>query len=311
MSAIIVLGFRDYAEPSRRLASALGARYALVRSHRFPDGESGITLPPVLAGHVVFCRSLDRPNDKLIELLLAARAARDSGAKSLTLVAPYLCYMRQDAAFHPGEAISQRIIGSMLADIFDNVITVDPHLHRITRFDEAVPARNAVALSAAPLLGDLLSERAPGALLLGPDAESLQWVGAVAESHAFDSGVCTKVRSGDRNVAIELPAVDCSQRNVVLVDDMASTGCTLAAAALQCFARGARSVDVLVVHGLFVGDAVDQLRQNGVGRIWSTDSIPHSTSVIPLAAMLAAAVRRLPEKIMAKQPPYGAKQECR
>jgi ribose-phosphate pyrophosphokinase len=306
MSAIAVLGFPDYAEPSQRLGSALAAPHALVGVHRFPDGESRITVPPFPAEHVVFCRSLDRPNDKLIELLLAARTARDSGATSLTLVAPYLCYMRQDIAFHPGEAVSQRIIGKMLGELFDNVITVDPHLHRIARLDQAVPARNAVALSAASLLGDLLCEQVPGALLLGPDAESLQWVGAIAESHALESGACTKVRSGDRIVAIELPAVDCAQRNVVLIDDMASTGHTLAAAAAQCLVRGARSVDVLVVHGLFFGDAVDQLRQSGVGRIWSTDSIPHSTSVIPLAELLAAAVRRLPESGIATRPPARA-----
>jgi ribose-phosphate pyrophosphokinase len=311
MHAITVLGFPDYAEPSQRLGALLGARQALVGVHRFPDGESRVTLPPALAGHLVFCRSLDRPNDKLIELLLAARTARDSGATTLTLVAPYLCYMRQDIAFHPGEAISQRIIGRMLADMFDNVITVDPHLHRIARLDDVLPARNALALSAAPLLGDFLCEHVPGALLLGPDAESLQWVGAIAESHGFDFGVCIKVRSGDRDVTVELSAVDCSQRNVVLVDDMASTGCTLAAAAAQCLARGARSVDVLVVHGLFFGDAVDQLRQSGVGRIWSTDSIPHSTSVIPLAAMLAAAVRRLDEGAMAARPIGNAEQEDR
>ena len=120
MSAITILGFSDYAEPSQRLASELGARHALIDVHRFPDGESKITMPPALAGHLVFCRSLDHPNDKLIELLLAARTARASGATTLTLVAPYLCYMRQDIAFHPGEAISQRIVGRMLADMFDN-----------------------------------------------------------------------------------------------------------------------------------------------------------------------------------------------
>ncbi len=89
------------------------------------------------------CRSLDRPNDKLIELLLAAEAARELGARHLTLVAPYLCYMRQDAAFRPGEAVSQRIDGRFLARSFDAVVTVDPHLHRTARLGDAVPAARA------------------------------------------------------------------------------------------------------------------------------------------------------------------------
>lgn len=311
MSAVTVLGFPDYAGPSSRLAAALGARHATIAVHRFPDGESRVSVPPTLAGDIVFCRSLDRPNDKLVELLLASRAARDAGAASLTLVAPYLCYMRQDIAFHPGEAISQRIIGSLLADMFDNVITVDPHLHRIDRLDEAVPAHHALALTAAPLLGDLLCEQAPGALLLGPDSESVQWVGAIAASHAFDFGVCRKLRAGDRDVTVELPAFDCTGRSIVIVDDMASTGRTLAAAATACLARGAGRVDVLVVHGLFSGDAIDHLRQCGVDRIWSTDSIPHPTSAIPLAGMLAAAVRRVTGCAIETPAPGMAEQEGR
>jgi ribose-phosphate pyrophosphokinase len=296
MSTTTILGFPDYAEPSQRLASALGAQYAMVGVHRFPDGESKVTLPPDLAGPVVFCRSLDRPNDKLIELLLAAKTARAAGASTLTLVAPYLCYMRQDIAFHPGEAVSQRIVGSMLADLFDNVITVDPHLHRIASLDEVIPGRRAVAISAVPLLGDFLVERAPEALLLGPDAEARQWVGQIAVKHAFDFGVCTKVRSGDRDVAVELPPKDYSRRNVILVDDMASTGLTLAAAAAKCLASGAASVDVAVVHGLFFGDAVENLHRSGVTHIWCTDSIPRPAAVIPLAPLLAVAVQRLTER---------------
>ena len=311
MTATAVLGFSDYAGPAERLARELGAPYAEIAVHRFPDGESRVTVPQVAAGHLVICRSLDRPNDKLVELLLAARTLRAAGATALNLAAPYLCYMRQDIAFHPGEAVSQRIIGGLLGELFDSVITVDPHLHRIACLAEAIPAANAVALSAAPLIGEWLCENAPDALLLGPDAESLQWVGAIAQSHRFEFGVCTKVRSGDRVVTVELPAIDCAGRHVVLVDDMASTGRTLAATAGLCAARGARRVDVAVVHGLLFGDAEEHLREHGVSNIWSTDSIPQSTSVIPLARLLAAAVRELPPDPSAVRFRGAAEQERR
>ena len=146
----LLLGFPEYAAPAQRLAKALHCPYEQVEVHRFPDGESKLRLPPTLPRHVIVCRSLDHPNDKLIELLLTAETARAAGAEQLTLVAPYLCYMRQDMAFHPGEAVSQRIIGRWLADLFDTVITVDPHLHRIDQLSEVIPASRSVTLSAGP-----------------------------------------------------------------------------------------------------------------------------------------------------------------
>src|SRR5690606_12123678 len=110
--------------------------------HRFPDGELRLRLPATLPAAVVLFRGLHQPNEKLVELLLTARTARGAGARHLTLVAPYLAYMRQDMAFAPGEAVSQRIVGDFLAQLFDAVITVDPHLHRVARLDEAVPVRD-------------------------------------------------------------------------------------------------------------------------------------------------------------------------
>lgn len=286
----VVLGFEDYAAPGERLAAQLGLPFARIGVHRFPDGESRVTVPVPLPAEVVVCRSLDRPNDKLVELFLAAETARQHGARTVSLVAPYLCYMRQDIAFTPGEAVSQRIVGRLLAERFDAIVTVDPHLHRIATLAEAVPAGRAVAVSAAALFGAYLEQRESDALLVGPDEESAQWLAAAARGHRFETAVCRKRRQGDRDVAIEFPSVRIEGRPVVLVDDVASTGTTLAVAARQCRALGARSVDVLVVHGLFVGDAVADLLRAGVRHVWSTDSVLHPTNVIPLAPMLARAI---------------------
>jgi len=146
----VVLGFAEYARQAEALAVELGCAFECVTVHRFPDGESRVQLPAELPECVVVCCSLDHPNGKLVELLLVAEGARAAGVTRLELVAPYLCYMRQDMAFHPGEVVSQRIVGRFLAEHFDTVVTVDPHLHRVHTLAEAVPARRAVALSAAP-----------------------------------------------------------------------------------------------------------------------------------------------------------------
>ena len=284
------LGFPEYDSQARALADALHAPYAVVDVHHFPDGESRLRLPPGLPDHVILCRSLDRANDKLVELLFAAEAARASGASRLTLVAPYLCYMRQDKAFEPGEVVSQKIIGRFLASLFDTIITVDPHLHRVHCLEDAVPAKRAVALSAAPAMGDFLAERPGQPLLVGPDEESEQWVQAVARHAALNYVVAHKSRHGDRSVKIRLPGHDYAGVDAVLIDDVASTGHTLAEAASALKAAGARRIDVLVTHAVFAGGALDTLRRAGVNHVWSSDSIPHPSNAFALSTLLAGAV---------------------
>jgi ribose-phosphate pyrophosphokinase len=287
----MLLYFDDEAAFAAALAQAAAMAAQPIARHRFPDGELKLTLPAQLPEEVVVLRSLDRPNEKLIELLLAAQTARALGARELTLVAPYLGYMRQDIAFHPGEAVSQKIVGGFLAALFDAVMTVDPHLHRIDSLDEAVPARRVVAFSAAPLIGDFLAKRGNRPLLVGPDEESAQWVRVAAERHGFPWAVCRKRRNGDRDVEIALPQTNVAGQHIVLVDDVASTGHTLAQAARALRGAGAARIDAAVTHGIFVGNALDDLRAAGVSDIWSTDTVAHPTNAIAVAPMIATALR--------------------
>ncbi len=287
----LLLAFDDERALAERLAQAAGLPLAFVARHRFPDGETRLRLPPALPAHTVLLRGLQQPNEKLTELMLAAAGARELGAQRLTLVSPYLAYMRQDMAFAPGEVVSQRHVGRALAAWFDAVITVDPHLHRVATMDEVVPGRCGIALSAAPLLGAWIAEHAPGALLLGPDEEALQWVRAAAQAHGMAYAVCSKLRHADRKVEVTLPeGLELRGRAVVLLDDVASTGRTLVEAAHGAHARGAASVDVAVTHALFVGDALAELHAAGVRRVWSTDSVPHESNVVSIAGMVAGAL---------------------
>jgi ribose-phosphate pyrophosphokinase len=288
----MLLGFEESEAQARRLAEALGLSYARVAVHHFPDGESKLSLPPELPAHVVIYRSLDRPNDKLIELMFAATTARQFGAQRLTLVSPYLCYMRQDTAFAAGEVVSQPIVGHFLANLFDDVITVDPHLHRTHNLADAVPATHAVALSATNAMRDFLRARR-NVVLLGPDSESEQWVRTIAEPEGLAYGVANKQRLGDREIRIDLPDLDLTNKTVVLVDDVISSGETIAIAAQACFGRGASRVDVLVTHALFAQGAIERLQQVGVNEIWSTDSIPHASNCIALADLFAEAARSI------------------
>lgn len=288
-----MLCFEDERRSGARIAQAGQLDLATIERHRFPDGELKLRLPAVLPERVVILRTLNNPNEKLVELLLAAQTARTLGARHLTLVAPYLAYMRQDVAFQLGEAISQRVVGQFLASLFDAVITVDPHLHRVTTLQEAVPVANAIVLSGAPLLSDLIAARRRHPLLVGPDEESAQWVAQAASRHGFDYAVCRKVRNGDRAVDVALPDQAVTGRHVVLLDDVASTGHTVAQAAHLLLAAGAASVDVAVTHALFADDALPLILAAGVKNVWSTDCIEHPSNAVSMATAIAEALRRV------------------
>jgi ribose-phosphate pyrophosphokinase len=292
----VVLGFPDYRSQARGMAAEAGLGYDEIELHHFPDGESRVRLPPGLPQRVVLCRSLDRPNDKLVELFLAARSAREQGVETLALVAPYLCYMRQDKAFHPGEAVSQRIVGGLLAEHFDALLSVDAHLHRVHRLADAVPVRRAVNLTATEPMAAFLSARFDtAALLVGPDRESEQWVRAIAERQGWDYRVASKERLGDHRVRVRLPEGPYSARHLILVDDIAGTGRTLEAIARALVPRRPASLSVLVTHALFMGDAVARLRRAGFEHIWSCDSVAHSSNRVPLAGLLSRGLAALLE----------------
>jgi ribose-phosphate pyrophosphokinase len=290
MIPVAVHSFADQAAPARRLAAMLDARYETAALHRFPDGELMPVTPAPAATVIVYC-SLDRPNDKLIALLLAADAWRRAGVKRLVLVAPYLCYMRQDAVFAPGEPLSRDVICGLLGGYFDRVLTVDAHLHRTHDLPAAFGGIRAQDLSAAgPLAAALAGPVNP--VVVGPDAEAEPWVRRIADGLKGDVLLFRKTRHGDAQVSMQAPDLKAVRgRPAIVVDDICSSGATLVLAAGLLREAGAASIDVGVVHALFDADTESRLKAAGVGRIVSTDSVIHSTNHAALASVLAGALR--------------------
>jgi ribose-phosphate pyrophosphokinase len=285
-----VAGFPECRKQASALAEELGGAFQEVELHRFPDGESLVRVRES-AGAVLLYRSLDDPNAKLVELLLAASALRENGAQEIVLVAPYLAYMRQDIAFHPGEAVSQRVIAGLIAQHFDGLVTVDPHLHRIARLDEAVTGIPALALSAAPVLASAIAagERP---LLVGPDGESRQWVEAIAEPLGLDVLLGEKQRHGDRKVEIAIAGIEQADgRPAVLVDDVISSGETLIEAARLLADAGALRVEALATHCLADEAVLARMKAAGIARVRSTETVPGPSACLPIAALLAGAIR--------------------
>jgi ribose-phosphate pyrophosphokinase len=277
--------FADSLAFARQLARAIHAPLARVSEHYFPDGESLVRVAAPASQEAVVVRTLDHPDAKLVEVLLAADALRRAGARRVTLVAPYLPYMRQDKVFAPGEPISQRVVGAMLGASFDRVLTLEAHLHRVSRLADVIPCR-ARSLTAAPALADWMQAHAPGALVVGPDAESLPWVRQIARAAGAQWVVGRKERLGDRTVRVHLehlPAV----RRAIVIDDIASSGATLAGAAAALRARGIATVDAIVVHAIFAPGALTLVRRAGVRRVLSCDTIVHPSNAIRCAPLVA------------------------
>lgn len=287
--AAILHYFDECTAPALRLADALRTAAEAIEVHRFPDRESRVRVSPSAATAILY-RSLDDPNVKLVEVLLAASALRDNGARQVILVAPYLGYMRQDIAFRPGEAVSQRVIGALLADHFDGVLTVDPHLHRIASLEEVMPGIPAVAISACPLLAQSLAGAADP-VLVGPDSESRQWVSAMAETAGRHFLIGEKQRHGDRAVTIRFDGIgQYAGRNFVLVDDLVSSGETLAQAARHLHAAGAATVDAIATHCLAGPDDLARLRAAGIASVRATDTVAGPCADIAIAGLLAETI---------------------
>jgi ribose-phosphate pyrophosphokinase len=287
-----VFAFTDSVGPAGRLAQLLGVPLHPIALHRFPDGESLVRVPAASSTSVLY-RSLDGPNPKIFELLLAASALRDGGAKRVILVAPYLAYMRQDMAFNPGEAVSQKVIGELITAHFDGLITIDPHLHRITTLSEAVKNIPAIALTAASVLAEAI-DNAGNPVLIGPDSESRQWVEAIAQAARLDVLVGEKQRHGDRDVQLTIPSIDIvAGRRVVLVDDVISSGATLVETARLAVAAGAFKIEAAVTHCLSTAQDLARLRDAGISRLIATDTIAGPHADVPVAALIARACREL------------------
>ncbi len=279
---------------AQALSAELRCAWNALDVHRFPDGEALVRLGAEVAGEtIVFAGSLDQPDGKTLPLIFAADAARELGAARVGLVAPYLAYMRQDARFRPDEAVTSRSYARLLSSSLDFLVTADPHLHRWHGLHDIYTLR-AVNVASAPAIADWLRAHIPQPLLVGPDSESEQWVAEVARLAGAPWRVMAKARRGDRDVSVQLAgqAVPAGL-TPVLLDDIISTGHTLAAAAQALAQAGLPPPVCIGVHALFAPGAVEHLRQAGVSRVVTCDTVAHPTNTIALAPLLARALQDL------------------
>ncbi|HYE41652.1 MAG TPA: ribose-phosphate diphosphokinase [Ramlibacter sp.] len=273
------------------LAQALEVQTGALEHRRFPDGESYVRFQqPVEGRDLALVCTLNDPDAKTLAVAFAAHTARELGARSVGLVAPYLAYMRQDKRFLDGEAVSSVHYAKLLSQACDWLVTVDPHLHRYASLGEiySIPAQ---AVRAAPTLATWVGEHVREPLIVGPDEESGQWVAEVARACAAPHAVMTKTRLGDRHVEIGAPSLAAWKgRTPVLVDDIISSAHTMALAAVRIRDAGLAAPLCVGVHGLFAPGALDALAAAGVETVVTTNTVAHQTNALDVVPLVAQAL---------------------
>lgn len=256
---------------------------------RFPDDESYIRVQTDVTGkRVGVVCGLEYPDMKLIPLYFLVKTLKELGVSHVTLISPYLSYMRQDKRFQPGEAITSNYFASLLSEFVDELITIDPHLHRHHNLSEiyTIPTH---LLHAAPLVSEWIKNTVSNPIIVGPDGESEQWVSDVASMADCPYVVLEKVRHGDRNVEITFPQLERYRSYTpVLVDDIISTARTMIKTVTHLNSLQLAPPVCIGVHGLFSGDAFDALKQSGVGDIVTTTAIPHTSNKIDITPLITS-----------------------
>ena len=284
---LIYFSFPGNEALSRNLAQAEKAAEGQFDLHRFPDDESVIRiLSEVRNKKVVLVCTLHQPKGLILDLYLFCKTAKSLGAAHITLIAPYLSYMRQDKIFKPGEGLTSHYFAEFLSTFIDSLITVDPHLHRISSLNDIYTIPTKVTHAAEAIAG-WIKKNVPQALVIGPDSESEQWVSKVAKQAGAAYTVLKKVRHGDREVEVSVPHLENYPNHTpVLVDDIISTGRTLIETIGHLKKPGIKPVICIGIHAVFANNAYASLKEAGAADIITCNTIPHISNRIDISALL-------------------------
>ena len=276
---------------ARGIASELSVDFVDVAFEKhpggFPDGERYVRLlGPVSGEHVVLVQTT-HPSPMIVELFLLADAIRDAGARRLTAVVPYFGYGRQDKRFLDGEAVSAKTIAKHIAVDCNELLTMAIPANPEVLKTFPLPTRE---VSGMPAIGRYLKS-ANVDVLLAPDQGALRLAKEASSVAGVPFDFLVKKRIDSYTVKIEPKALDVRGKSVGIVDDVISTGGTIATAAKELKAQGARRVIAACVHGLFVGPAEANLKV--CDEVIATDTVLSPHTKVSVAPEFAAAIRAL------------------
>lgn len=261
----------------------------------FPDGESYFRLLSKVDNTVILVHSISPPQDKrLMELFFLIKLLIDNNVENIILVIPYLAYMRQDKRFLDGEVISIEVIGKLLKSFnINNYVFVDVHSDEVFKFFNG----KIMETSAFPLIADFLSRNMfKNPLVLAPDYKALKYAETMARKLRTDYDYIEKRRDKITGIVeSDFKEINVRDRDIILVDDIISTGGTIVNATRILRNLGANRIWACCAHGIFIGNAINNMFNAGVNDIISTDTIESYYSRVSVAPGIASAIRSLVE----------------
>jgi len=288
----VIISLFDEHPATQSIARQQGYEVGEVISRDFPDGERYFRIQTDLNNRdVIILNALDRPNPKILPLILFAETARSLGARRVGLCAPYLAYMRQDAVFQAGEGITSAYFAKLVSQYFDGLVTVAPHLHRHHSLREIYSIPTAI-VDATQAMAQWIVDNVEKPLLIGPDCESEQWVAQVAEAADAPYLILEKNRHGDEDVEVSVPKIEPYRDHTpVVVDDIISTAHTMVEAVKQLNQAQMKASICVGIHAVFADHAYQRLRDAGAGAVVTCNTIQHASNQIDLSSQLAEGIQ--------------------
>jgi len=285
---MIIIGCSKGTHIAKKIAKKAKKPYSELKVKKFPDNESHIRFTcDVKRKTVVLVQSFyGNVNDYIMEVIFAAETAKELGARKVFLVAPYFPYFRQDSRFNPGECISIKVMGKLISHYFDKLFVIDPHLHRQGAITKIFSTK-VEKLTANPCIIDYIKKNIKKPLIVGPDWESYKWAEKVADQIGCESVIMEKKRISGRKVKVTLnKKIDITDKNIIFVDDIISTGNTIRGAVKNIKKLGAKKFNCIAVHGVFVENALEKLRKEKV-KVITTNTIPNKVNKIDVSGLVA------------------------
>jgi ribose-phosphate pyrophosphokinase len=287
----------SHPELAKQIADCLGISLGKARIEMFPDGEIGVRVLESVRGRDVFImQSMARhPNFYLMELLILVDAMKRASARSIIAVIPYYGYARQDRKGKEREPITAKLVADLLQRTgVTRVLTMDLHTEQIQGFFD-IPVDN---LYAQPLIVEALSKQKKDEwVVVTPDIGSIKLARSYAEALKVDLAIVDKRRVSAKQVEMTALIGDVKGKDILLVDDMCSTGGTLRTAARVCKQAGARCICAAVTHGLFVGNG---LEDSEIERIVMSNTVPapetidqNALEIVSVAPLFSKAIQSI------------------
>jgi len=286
---------------AKEIAQALDINLSPVNLSRFPDGEVSVDLLESVRGKDVFVMqsvALD-PDHYLIELLVMVDALKRASAKEIVAVIPYYGYCRQDRKDSPREPITAKLVANLITKAgVDKVLTMDLHAGQLQGFFD-IPVDNLRGRSVLAEAYRKLIGKVEDTIVVAPDVSSIKIARAYARELDVDFAIVDKHRVDASHIDVVTLIGDVKNKNVLLADDMCTTGETLLSAAKACQEKGAKRIFAAVTHGLLVGDSVKKLEESPIEALLTTDTIPYTDrlksstkiQIVSVAPLLAQAIR--------------------